>query len=349
MRPNRTYSPLPPMISAGDIFCADPCGPREPDPCPHTCGVRVCSCAAFATEPCRPTAYIPAAPFRHTPYRFRPRRTATVWRNLQQHPRTPSSYTFSAKEKDSETGLSYFGARYYSSDLSIWLSVDPMSDKYPYQSGYVYCGNNPIKVIDPNGEDEWDLTRDGTLTKRENGRTDIDIVHATTSEGNATSRKFPANSIDQKKDSYTFKQEVFDDNGKSYMKSCTTNYMQFTDLDVGYSFFEFAAENTSVEWAISSSDKEVRVGTAGEELFVRMPGVTNEKESYHSHDLKHTGKEFISQADRDAAKYYINKNVTTGVYMAGERQYYMFEKQSYPNDTFYDYFGNKKPARSKNN
>ena len=34
-------------------------------------------------------------------------------------------YTFSAKEKDSETGLSYFGSRYYSSDLSIWLSVDP--------------------------------------------------------------------------------------------------------------------------------------------------------------------------------------------------------------------------------
>ena len=37
-----------------------------------------------------------------------------------------SRYTFSAKEKDTETGLSYFGARYYSSDLSIWLSVDPM-------------------------------------------------------------------------------------------------------------------------------------------------------------------------------------------------------------------------------
>ena len=35
----------------------------------------------------------------------------------------PSSHTFSAKERDSETGLSYFGAWYYSSDLSIWLSV----------------------------------------------------------------------------------------------------------------------------------------------------------------------------------------------------------------------------------
>ncbi len=62
------------------------------------------------------------------------------------------SHTFSAKERDSETGLSYFGSRYYSSDLSIWLSVDPMSDKYPSLSPYVYCANNPVKLVDPNGE-----------------------------------------------------------------------------------------------------------------------------------------------------------------------------------------------------
>ena len=63
------------------------------------------------------------------------------------------TYTFSAKEKDSETGLSYFGSRYYSSDLSIWLSVDPMSDKYASLSPYNYCANNPIKLVDPNGEE----------------------------------------------------------------------------------------------------------------------------------------------------------------------------------------------------
>ena len=62
------------------------------------------------------------------------------------------TYTFSAKEKDTETGYSYFGSRYYSSDLSIWLSVDPMSDKYPSLSPYTYCANNPIKLVDPNGE-----------------------------------------------------------------------------------------------------------------------------------------------------------------------------------------------------
>ena len=63
------------------------------------------------------------------------------------------SFTFSAKERDPETGLSYFGSRYYSSDLSIWLSVDPMSDKYASLSPYVYCADNPVKLVDPNGED----------------------------------------------------------------------------------------------------------------------------------------------------------------------------------------------------
>ena len=72
-----------------------------------------------------------------------------------------STYTFSAKERDSETGLSYFGSRYYSSDLSVWLSVDPMSDKYPSLSPFVYCANNPVKLVDPNGEEVW-IVGDGT-------------------------------------------------------------------------------------------------------------------------------------------------------------------------------------------
>ena len=61
-------------------------------------------------------------------------------------------YTFSAKEKDAETGYSYFGSRYYSSDLSIWLSVDPMAAKYPSLSPYTYCADNPVRCVDPNGD-----------------------------------------------------------------------------------------------------------------------------------------------------------------------------------------------------
>lgn len=73
-----------------------------------------------------------------------------------------SRYTFSGKEKDQETGYSYFGARYYNSRLSIWLSVDPLSDKYPSFSPYAYCANNPVILKDPDGRDwfENELTGD---------------------------------------------------------------------------------------------------------------------------------------------------------------------------------------------
>ena len=60
--------------------------------------------------------------------------------------------SFTGKERDSETGFSYFGARYYDSDLMTgWLSVDPLADKYPSHSPYQYCRWNPIKRIDVGG------------------------------------------------------------------------------------------------------------------------------------------------------------------------------------------------------
>ena len=62
-------------------------------------------------------------------------------------------FTFTGKERDSETGYSYFGARFYDSDLMTgWLSVDPQSDKFPNISPYAYCNWNPVKLVDPNGE-----------------------------------------------------------------------------------------------------------------------------------------------------------------------------------------------------
>jgi len=62
-----------------------------------------------------------------------------------------SKYTFSGKEKDTETNYGYFGARYYNSDLSIWISPDPMSDERSWLSPYNYCQNNPIMLTDPTG------------------------------------------------------------------------------------------------------------------------------------------------------------------------------------------------------
>ena len=62
-------------------------------------------------------------------------------------------YLFNAKEFDEETGLYYYGARYYDPHLSLWMSTDPMQEKYPWITSYCQTFNNPIRFIDPNGEE----------------------------------------------------------------------------------------------------------------------------------------------------------------------------------------------------
>ena len=84
--------------------------------------------------------------------------------------RTP--YLFTAKELDEETGLYYFGARYYDPRTSVWQSADPVLEKYlpsgdqekdsrllgrggvfnSFNLGlYTYGHQNPIKLVDPDG------------------------------------------------------------------------------------------------------------------------------------------------------------------------------------------------------
>ncbi len=62
--------------------------------------------------------------------------------------------------KGSKTGYTYFGARYYSSDISVWLSVDPLAFKYPMLSPYAYVFNNPVMFID-----KWGLEGESVKMK----------------------------------------------------------------------------------------------------------------------------------------------------------------------------------------
>ena len=78
--------------------------------------------------------------------------------------------SFTGKEKDSETGFYYFGARYYDPTLSgLFISVDPMSDKYPNISPYHYCHWNPVKLVDPDGseDDNYTIYETGQIYKEE--------------------------------------------------------------------------------------------------------------------------------------------------------------------------------------
>lgn len=74
-------------------------------------------------------------------------------------------YLFNAKELDEETGLYYYGARYYDPRLSLWMSTDPLQEKYPATTSYCYVNNNPIRFVDPTGLD-WVEGKDGDIIWR---------------------------------------------------------------------------------------------------------------------------------------------------------------------------------------
>ncbi len=72
---------------------------------------------------------------------------------------TGSLGAFTGKERDAETGLDYFGARYFSGAQGRFTSPDPvivtparMIDPQRFNL-YAYARNNPFKFIDPTGED----------------------------------------------------------------------------------------------------------------------------------------------------------------------------------------------------
>ncbi len=72
-------------------------------------------------------------------------------------------FLFNGKELDEETGLYYYGARYYNPKTSQFLSTDKYAEKYPAASPYQYCLNNPVNALEINGDSIWITNRTGFL------------------------------------------------------------------------------------------------------------------------------------------------------------------------------------------
>ena len=53
--------------------------------------------------------------------------------------------------RDVESQYDYFGARYYDAWIGRWLAGDPLAEKYPNLSPFVYSANSPLRFVDPDG------------------------------------------------------------------------------------------------------------------------------------------------------------------------------------------------------
>ena len=80
---------------------------------------------------------------------------------------SPQQYRFCGKELDSTSALNLYwlGSRLYDPLTARWTTQDPMSEKYYASSPYAYCQNDPVRFIDPDGSDIWEIDGEGRIKK----------------------------------------------------------------------------------------------------------------------------------------------------------------------------------------
>ena len=91
-------------------------------------------------------------------------------------------YLFNAKEYDEETGMYYYGARYYEPRMSLWMSTDPLEKNFPSYNPYVFSHNNPLSWIDNKGMADY-FSTNGKFIRSDNNEKDP-YIYIQTRKGN---------------------------------------------------------------------------------------------------------------------------------------------------------------------
>ena len=149
------------------------------------------------------------------------------------------NYKFNAKELDAESGLYYYGARYYDPRISVWMSVDPMAYKNFDYTPFAYCSNNPTNSIDPDGRDDYEINRRGRVVKRIETK-ERDAFFKVNKKGERIEGKeliLGYGTIEN------FKTEYSDD------EKVTFDWYNVRGDNNGKQLFEFLSNNTNVEWS----------------------------------------------------------------------------------------------------
>lgn len=156
------------------------------------------------------------------------------------------NYKFNAKELDAESGMYYYGARYYDPRISVWMSVDPIFQKNPKLSPFVYCSNHPMNKIDPDGRDDYEFNKKGKLVRRIENK-NHDAVHLIDSDGNRviSSDNFAYGTIKHNQPNVKVK-------GKPTKLDILTIQGDANATQI----FEMFADNGDVEWTHAKIGKE---------------------------------------------------------------------------------------------
>lgn len=123
------------------------------------------------------------------------------------------------------------------------MSIDPHCEKYYSITPYAYCFNNPVRFIDPDGRDVWELQPDGTVKWIE--KSEEHTMYALNEDGERTGASITISN-----------RSIFDQLTETKNKNdYNGNYAISGSEEVG-DVFLFAANNTNVEWGLEGYQGE---------------------------------------------------------------------------------------------
>ena len=150
------------------------------------------------------------------------------------------SFYVISKSKRKVLGYGYFGARYMDHELmTMWLSVDPMAGKYPSVSPYAYCAWNPVKLVDPDGRDIWEINKEGKV-----------VNHI---EDKSKDAFFMVDNDGKRKESISFKYGTIKDFKKANWFRNATSF-NVSSESAGAELFKFFADNTMIEYGLINTE-----------------------------------------------------------------------------------------------
>ena len=219
-------------------------------------------------------------------------------------PNNDITFSFTGKERDEETGYGYFGARYMDHELTtMWLSVDPMADKYPGISPYAYCVWNPVKLIDPDGKDTIKIHIDkGTIEQiKSDGNHSINYYE--------NGKLVCLNLIEKDKCEFMTRSIGYKNNDEEI--ECHTNHLYCSNSEIGEQIFKKIAKlNPPVEWDYYSmranETTQGDLSSSGlEDKMVHSPGMytANNVAFWNHYHPNNTSDSFYpSHSDQDHVK-----------------------------------------------
>lgn len=185
---------------------------------------------------------------------------------------------FQSKEWSGEKGLTLydFGARRYDPATGRWISQDPMAEEYYAHSPYLFCAANPMRFVDPEGEDIWTINSNGQINWRE--QNDRNYLYFEDDAGNRTNQYIQFSSPEIMY-GLEYDPEREDEVRHIYMSQSKNA------IDV-FKVFKFAADHSNKEWVIHKNKDVYTLGTvldpissaSYQDYGLRMPDAT-----IHSH------------------------------------------------------------------